>query len=106
MLRVGGRVRPKRAVVGGRVEAARRLGFVGRDGEKELVRRALAQAQLPFVLLYIHGQAGIGKTSLLREFADIAIEVEATPILLDARDIEPAPDSFLRAFSKALDLAP
>jgi MoxR-like ATPase len=52
--------------------ARRRRCFVGRDGELELVRAALAAREPPFSLLWFTGPGGIGKTSLLKAIAEQA----------------------------------
>ncbi len=92
--------------VADRLNAARHQRFVGRDGERAYFRSALTAAELPFQLLFIFGPGGVGKTTLLRELAVICEEVDAPAIYLDARSIEPSPDSFLHALRRALNLTP
>lgn len=87
-----------------RLEQARRRRFVGRVAECELVRDTLSAAELPYFVLHVFGPGGIGKTSLMREFAHIAGELDLTVIDIDGRAIDPSPDSFLRTICQGLDL--
>ncbi len=87
-----------------RLEQARRRRFVGRAGERERLRAALVAPELPFFVLYVFGPGGIGKTSLLREYGHIARELGVASVLIDGRDVEPSPDTFLNALCRALDL--
>ncbi len=89
-----------------RLDQARRRRFVGRVPERELVRSTLAEPELPFLVLYIFGPGGIGKTSLIREFAAIGRELGLPVAHVDARRIDPSPDSFLDAVRAALNLPP
>ena len=68
--------------------------FVGRAAEIELFRAALAADEPPFSVLYLHGPAGIGKTSLLDVLSGIA-QADATVIRLDGRDLVPTPPGIL-----------
>ena len=78
-----------------RLSAARQSQFVGRASELALFQSALAAAELPFHVLYLSGIGGVGKTTLLREFMRRCELHEPRAIYLDARTIEPSPDSFL-----------
>ena len=77
-----------------RLAAAHHRRFVGRLEEKELFRTALSSSEITFVLLHIYGPGGVGKTTLLKEFASLANNNEVTPIQLDARNIDPSPEGF------------
>ncbi len=92
--------------LGDRLKAARRRHFVGRDGEKQMFQAALTATEPPFFVLYMYGPGGVGKTSLLHEFAHLAEQFEAHSIYLDARNVEAAPDSFLAALAQAIGLQP
>jgi hypothetical protein len=81
---------------------ARRRRFVGRAAELELLDAALAADEPPFGVLHVHGPGGVGKSALLRAFADRAAAAGATPVLVDGRDLEPSPDAFLAAVARAL----
>ncbi|MFQ5419528.1 MAG: ATP-binding protein, partial [Anaerolineae bacterium] len=87
-----------------RLEAARRQQFEGRVSEREMIREALQADELPFVLLSIFGAGGVGKTSLLREAAYVASQLEVKTILLDGRELEPSPDSFLGTLQQQLNV--
>lgn len=89
-----------------RLLAARRRYFVGRIAERELFRTALAAADLPFLVLYVLGSGGMGKSSLLREFSSIATETQVPACYLDARNFEPAPEAFLNALRATLPIMP
>jgi hypothetical protein len=84
-----------------RLAAARRLGFVGRESEIELFREALGSAELPFQVLYVHGPGGVGKTSLLREYAHCCELSGLDFFYVDGRDIEPVTDALSRAIEDA-----
>ncbi len=85
-----------------RLAAARRGRFVGREAELELVRSALLAAEPPFVVLHLYGPGGVGKSTLLREYARIAAEAARPVIRLDGRNLEPSPPGFLLALRQAL----
>jgi len=78
-----------------RLSQLRRCRFVGRTGERALFHSVLRETQLPWQLLYIFGPGGIGKTTLLQKFAFICEQAKTPVIYIDARNIEPTPDSFL-----------
>lgn len=87
-----------------RLAAARRGRFVGRQAEIALFRAALLADEPPFAVLHLHGLGGVGKTTLLREYARIAAEAGRAVVRLDGRDVESSPAGFLRAFRRALGL--
>lgn len=87
-----------------RLAAARRQRFVGRERERELFRSALAATEPPFVLLYLFGPGGVGKSTLLREFGHLASQAGARTLYLDSRNIEPAPDAFIAALQQGLGI--
>ncbi len=83
---------------------ARRRHFMDRSEERELFRMALCAADLPFLVLHIHGPGGVGKSALLREFTAIAAEQGAAAYYLDARNSEPSPDAFVNVLRLTLGL--
>jgi hypothetical protein len=88
-----------------RLAAARRTRFVGRSSEIQVFQSALNAEELPFQILYVFGPGGIGKSSLLREFAARAEREGLPAYYLDGRNLEATPDSFIRALQNALGLA-
>lgn len=89
-----------------RLIVARHRRFAGREAERALFQAALTATDLPFCILYIFGPGGVGKTSLLGEFAYLCDQANLPALRLDARNIEPAPESFLAALQTAMDLTP
>lgn len=92
--------------LGERIAAARRSRFVGRTAECELFRQALTAAELPFYILHIFGPGGIGKTTLLHQFANLAREHQARFLYIDSREVEPSPDRFVAALQAAVQAPP
>jgi hypothetical protein len=89
-----------------RLSAARQRRFSGRAPELELFRSALGAPELPFVVLYIHGPGGIGKTTLLAEYGAIAAQAQARLVALDARLMDATPSGVLAAMQRALGIGP
>lgn len=86
-----------------RLSAARTAAFTGRKHELEAFRDALLSGRAGSAVWHVHGPGGIGKTTLLREFAAIARECGRTAIQLDARNLQPAREAVLGALAEALD---
>ncbi|MCC9078557.1 ATP-binding protein [Litorilinea aerophila] len=84
-----------------RLDRARRGRFVGRAAELELFRQALLAEEPPFLVLHLFGPGGVGKTTLLREFARLATDWGRAVYWLDSRDIDPSPQGFLRVLAQA-----
>jgi hypothetical protein len=89
-----------------RLTQARRQRFVGRSAELELFRAALSRDIPDFAVLHLHGPGGMGKTTLLREFAHIATEAGRPSVSLDGRHLDASPPGFLTALQLALTLPP
>ncbi|HET7461761.1 MAG TPA: AAA family ATPase [Longimicrobium sp.] len=89
-----------------RLTALRRERFVGRNDERTLFRSALASDTPSFNVLHVVGPGGVGKTTLLREFAREAENAGAAAWQLDARNVEPSPDAFLAALAQTMGLPP
>ncbi|MDX1417172.1 MAG: hypothetical protein R3293_23400, partial [Candidatus Promineifilaceae bacterium] len=85
-----------------RLAAARRGRFVGREFELTLFRSALLADEAPFVVLHIYGPGGVGKTTLLQEYARLAEQVGRTAVLLDGRNFDISPAGFQQAWQMAL----
>jgi hypothetical protein len=90
--------------LGERLAATRHRQFVGRAAELMQLRSALDAAELPFQVLFVYGPGGVGKTTLLHEFARLCAEAEARCYHLDARNFEPMPEAFMAALRAALNL--
>jgi hypothetical protein len=89
-----------------RLSAARRRRFIGRAAEQALFASAIRADELPFYVLHVYGPGGVGKTSLLGQYARQAAEAGATVLTLDARNLEPTPGAFLASLCQALGLDP
>ena len=77
--------------------------FVGRADELELMTRALAAAELPFLVAFVHGPGGIGKSRLLQALV-AALDPDIRALILDCRDIEPTPRGFQHGVAPALGI--
>ena len=84
-----------------RLAAARQGRFVGREAELQLFRSALLADEPPFAVLHLYGPGGVGKTTLLREYARLATDSGRPVLRLDGRNIEPSPPGFLLALRQA-----
>ena len=84
-----------------RLETVRRRRFVGRAAElarfAALLDAAPGTADREVSLLAVHGPAGVGKTTLVRRFTDLALERGLTVVPLDARDLPCTPDAVAAA---------
>jgi len=85
-----------------RLNAARRQGFVGRTQERALFTSLIQSTEPPFHLLHVFGPGGIGKTSLIAEFAASCREAQVKVASLDGRSIEPTPSAFLAMLQGAV----
>ncbi|MBW4508783.1 MAG: ATP-binding protein [Scytonematopsis contorta HA4267-MV1] len=88
-----------------RLNAERNRKFVGRVGELEIFQRAITSGELPFNILYIYGPGGVGKTALLNQFRRLCCELKIQCLYLEARNLESAPQSFLRSLSSIMGLS-
>jgi len=89
-----------------RLRVERRRQFVGRTQELSCFQSAIAAAELPFYVLHVFGPGGVGKTTLVREFAQLCEQAQIPTIHLDARNVEPVPESFLSALRFVMSLPP
>lgn len=89
-----------------RLSAARRDRFIGRSAELALFQSALSADELPFNLLFVHGPGGVGKTSLLGQFSQLARQAGVAVWRLDARNLEPTPAAFQAGLAQALESDP
>ncbi|WP_326807649.1 ATP-binding protein [Streptomyces sp. NBC_01775] len=80
--------------LGEHLRAARRRAFVGRARELALFRSALDAAADSFAVLFLTGPGGVGKSSLVRRFADEASAAGRTVVELEGHSGESSPASF------------
>jgi hypothetical protein len=92
------------STLGDLLASRRRRRFVGRAAEVELFQVALHSPEPPFVMLFIHGPPGIGKTSLLNVCAGLAADAGARAVRLDGRHLVPSPSAVLGALGEALEV--
>jgi hypothetical protein len=78
-----------------------REGFIGRSAELEVLLGMLDGGPQ---VVFIHGIAGIGKSTLLEAFAEQARSRGATVVRLDCRGIEPTERGFLHELGIAIGL--
>lgn len=94
------------STLAGRLAARRRQRFVGRRAELALFDSVLSAAESPYVVFFVHGPGGIGKTSLLAVWADLATAAERDCVRIDARDVAPSAEGVLDTLRAALGVAP
>jgi class 3 adenylate cyclase len=82
------------------LEAANQ-SFVGRQSELSLLSEAVRAEVPPFLVTFIHGPGGIGKSRLLQAFLN-ADYPGIRRYVLDCGDIEPTPKGFLSALGSAI----
>ena len=99
---VGGR-RMTRTVADRMVESAGR-GWVGREREIDALLAAATADEPPFLVAFVHGPGGIGKSHLVRRLLD-GLPAPVRGVYLDGRDVEPTPRGLRRALGQALGLA-
>lgn len=83
------------------LQQQRKRNFVGRQNEISFFEQLLKEKEPSIHLLYIYGPGGQGKTTLLKQFADLCKGSSTPFIQLDCRYIESHPDSFRKAFQAA-----
>lgn len=74
-----------------RLEIARERAFVGREEELAAFGSALRGG---CSVLYVHGPGGVGKSALVRRFAQQAAAAGRPVAVLDGRTLEPSPAAF------------
>ncbi|GAA5086101.1 ATP-binding protein [Thermocatellispora tengchongensis] len=82
----------KPELLGRRSQAACEPAFVGREEELALFRAALSGGRCS--VLYVHGPGGIGKSALLRRFAQEAAVAGWSVARVDGRTLDPSPAAF------------
>lgn len=71
--------------------------FVGRETELALLRDALAGRPGAASVFYVHGPGGIGKTALMRQYANDARAAGRPVIHVDGRALSAAPEALEKA---------
>jgi ATP/maltotriose-dependent transcriptional regulator MalT len=84
--------RAQGATLAARLADRDRARFVGREVELDLLERCLTDEQ-PAALVFVHGPGGIGKSTLLREFARRAFAAGWDTFSVEGRELSPAPDA-------------
>lgn len=92
--------RPAPATLGDRLARARRARFVGRAAELARFDRMLAGQAEP--VWFLHGPGGIGKTTLLAEFARRAEAAGRIVLEIDARHVAATPAGWRQALDSVL----
>ena len=80
-----------------------RTSFVGRKKELAELREAIEADELPFVVAFIHGMGGIGKSRLLQATLN-TVAPKIHSLVMDCREIEPTPNGFVLALDTALGM--
>jgi hypothetical protein len=83
-----------------RLALARRSRFIGRQAELDVLAAALAARKPPFSVLHVHGPGGVGKSTLLREFARLARAAGRPVVTVDGRDVDPSRQGLARALGR------
>ncbi|MDG4820274.1 AAA family ATPase [Asanoa sp. WMMD1127] len=86
------------------LDTARRARFVGRRQEVASFDDALA-GRTPRRVLFVHGQGGIGKTTLLAEFRARARKAGRRVVDVDGREVDPSPEGMTTAIHDNDDAA-
>ncbi|WP_305790153.1 ATP-binding protein [Symbioplanes lichenis] len=97
-----GQAAPGGGLLAGKLRESRSRAFVGRGAELAVLRSALAGEPGSATVFVLVGPGGVGKTTLLRRFADEAEALGRTVIGVDGAAIEPAPAAFEAAAHQAL----
>jgi len=78
--------------------------FIGRKKEIDILLHAFDSPELPFVVAYIHGPGGIGKSFLIRNLMSRITDKGGHVAFLDCRQSEPTINGYLSGLGKALGL--
>lgn len=76
-----------------RISEARRRGFVGRVAELELFSSLIRSTDPMVAVVFVHGPAGVGKSTLMRRVAVLCKESGVAVLHIDARDLPPTIDA-------------
>jgi AAA ATPase domain len=81
-----------------------RRRFVGRDAEITLFTELLNRPGQA-ALLWVYGPGGVGKSTLLHRFAQLAIDEGRSVLVLDTRDLPPTQEGVVEGLRQALEPA-
>jgi len=93
--------KPRR--ISDRLSEAAKNTFVGRQKELSLLTQAVESPDPPFIVAFIHGPGGIGKSRLMEAVLG-EIEPAIDRYILNCREIEPTPQGFQEAIARALQM--
>ncbi|MGW7572951.1 AAA family ATPase [Streptomyces sp. NPDC054765] len=82
---------------GDALAALRRRVFTGRVAELRMLRDLLLSDRRSCFVVWLHGMGGVGKSTLLRRFADEAKTHGRAARWVDMRRTDPTPEAFLAA---------
>ena len=100
---VAGQIKAKRSILQ-RLSDRSKGTFIGRKKEIDILLHAFDKPELPFVVAYIHGPGGIGKSFLIRSIMSRITDRGGHIAFLDCRQSEPTINGFLSGLGKALGL--
>lgn len=83
---------------------ARKQHFTGRENELAEFQKLLTEKNLPYNILFIHGPAGQGKTSLLRALTERCLHTQNPYMYIDGRDVIPSTAGFYEALCDGLNV--
>jgi len=86
-----------------RLSEAAKNTFVGRQNEIFVLSNAIAATELPFMVAFIRGPGGIGKSRLIQAALN-NISPAVNRYVMDCREIEPTPQGFQIALCAALEI--
>lgn len=85
------------------LSSARKQLFTGREKETQLFTSILQQPELNTFLLYVYGPGGQGKTTLVKQFTEICVQLGVEHMKLDGREINASPQDFTKALQFSLN---
>ncbi|GAA2824852.1 ATP-binding protein [Crossiella cryophila] len=92
----------EKSLLGRRVQAMRERAFIGREAQLSAFTEALAGTGQAASVLFAHGPGGIGKSTLLRRFGQVARSAGRTVVEIDGRITGTDPGQFANSAQVAL----
>ena len=87
-----------------RLSKSSKSAFVGRKPELNILMNAFEATESPFVVAYIHGPGGIGKSFMIHHMIDRVASDECRVIYIDCRDTEPTTTGFFERLITSLGM--